>query len=94
MNKLVTSAVFALCLFASSAAFADEKTVTLAVQNMYCAACPHTVKASLEAVPGVAKVAVSYQDKTAIVTYVDSRTDVTALTNASTGAGYPSSPKG
>jgi periplasmic mercuric ion binding protein len=56
MNKLVTSAVFALCLFASSAAFAGEKTVTLAVQNMYYAACPHTVKASLEAVPGVAKV--------------------------------------
>ena len=94
MNKLVTSAVFALCLFASSAAFADEKTVTQAVQNMYCAACPHTVKASLEAVSGVAKVTVSYQDKTAIVTYDDSKTDVKTLTNATAGAGYPSAPKG
>jgi hypothetical protein len=26
MNKLMTSAAFALCLFASSAAFAGEKT--------------------------------------------------------------------
>jgi periplasmic mercuric ion binding protein len=67
MNKLMTSVAFALCLLASSAAFAAEQTVTLAVQNMYCAACPHTVKASLEAVPGVAKVALSYQDKTAKV---------------------------
>jgi mercuric ion binding protein len=94
MNKLVTSSVFALCLFASSAAFAGEKTVTLAVQNMYCAACPHTVKASLEAVPGVAKVAVSYQEKTAIVTYDDGKTDVKGLTAATTNAGYPSEPKG
>jgi mercuric ion binding protein len=87
MNKFVMSAAFALSLLASSAAFAAEKTVTLAVQNMYCAACPHTVKASLEAVPGVAKVAVSYQDKTAIVTYDDSKTDVKTLTDATTSAG-------
>jgi periplasmic mercuric ion binding protein len=94
MNKFMTSAAFALCLLASSAAFAAEQTVALAVQNMYCAACPHTVKASLEAVPGVAKVAVSYQDKTAIVTFDDSKTDVKTLTDATTSAGYPSAPKG
>ena len=90
--KLLSTAL-ALCLFASSSAFAAEKTVTLAVQNMYCAACPHTVKASLEAVPGVAKVAVSYKDKTAIVTFDDAKTGVTALTTATTNAGYPSAPK-
>ena len=77
----------------ASAAFAAERTITLAVQNMYCAACPHTVKASLEAVPGVAKVAVSYKDKTAIVIYDDSAADVKALTAATTNAGYPSAPK-
>jgi mercuric ion binding protein len=90
MNKLITSAAFALCLLAPSAAFAGEKTVTLSVQNMYCAACPYTVKASLEAVPGVANVAVSYQDKTAIVTYDDGKTDVNGLIAATTNAGYPS----
>ena len=94
MNKFMTSAAFGLSLLASSAAFAAEQTVTLAVQNMYCAACPHTVKASLEAVPGVAKVAVSYRDKTAIVTFDDSKTDVKTLTGATTSAGYPSAPKG
>ena len=94
MNKLPISTVFALGLSASSTALAAEKTVTLAVQNMYCAACPHTVKASLEAVPGVSKVAVSYKDKTAIVTFDDARTGVNALTTATTNAGYPSAPKG
>ena len=43
-------------------AFAGETTVTLAVRNWYCAACPHVVKESLAAVPGVTNVAVS--DKT------------------------------
>ncbi|MCA6120188.1 mercury resistance system periplasmic binding protein MerP [Bradyrhizobium sp. WSM 1738] len=94
MNKLMISTAFALGLFASSAALAAEKTITLAVQNMYCAACPHTVKASLEAVPGVTKVAVSYKDKTAIVTFDDAKTGVDALTTASTNAVYPSAPKG
>jgi mercuric ion binding protein len=91
MYKLLASAAFAL--FASSSAFAAEKTVTLAVKNMYCAACPHTVRASLEAVPGVSKVAVSLKDKTAIVSYDDSKANVDALTLATTKAGYPSAPK-
>jgi mercuric ion binding protein len=93
MNKLLTSAALTLCLFASAAAFAAEKTVTLAVKNMYCAACPHTVKASLAGVSGVTKVTVSYKDKTAIVTYDDRKADVNALTAATTNAGYPSAPK-
>ena len=71
----------------------SEKTVTLAVKNMYCADCPFIVKKSLEAVPGVAKAVVSYKDKTAIVTYDDARTDVKALTAATTNAGYPSAPR-
>jgi mercuric ion binding protein len=83
----------AVGVFASSAAFAADKTITLAVKNMYCAACPHTVKASLQAVPGVKAVTVSYEDKTAMVTYDDTRTDVKALTAATTNAGYPSAPK-
>jgi periplasmic mercuric ion binding protein len=44
-------------------------------------------------VAGVAMVTVSYKDKTAIVTYDDSKADVTALTAATTDAGYPSAPK-
>jgi mercuric ion binding protein len=94
MNKLLISTLFGLGLFASSGALAAEKTVTLAVNNMYCAACPHTVKASLEAVPGVTKVAVSYKDKTATVTFDDVKTGVSALTAATANAGYPSAPKG
>jgi len=94
MTKPFLHAALAIGLMASSSAFAAEKTVTLTVKNMYCADCPFIVKKSLEAVPGVAKVVVSFKDKTAVVTYDDARTDVKALTTATTNAGYPSAPKG
>jgi periplasmic mercuric ion binding protein len=93
MSRMLACVAFGLPLFAASAALAGESTITLAVQNMYCAACLHTVKASLEAVPGVTKVIVSYKDKTAVVTYDDARTDVTSLATATANAGYPSAPK-
>ena len=93
MNKLFLSSAIALSVATSSSAFAAEKTGTLAVQNMYCAVCPHTVKASLEAVPGVTEVVVSFKEKTAVVTYEDEKSDVTTLTTATTNAGYPSAPK-
>ena len=94
MNKPLACAAFALCLVGSPAAFAAERTITLAMSNMDCADCPFIVKKSLERVPGVAKATVSYKDKTAIVTYDDSKTDVSSLTTATTNAGYPSAPKG
>jgi mercuric ion binding protein len=94
MRKLLACAAFALCVVASPAAFAAEKTITLAVSNMFCADCPFIVKKNLERVQGVGKVAVSYKDKTAIVTYDDSKTDVKSVTAATTNAGYPSAPKG
>jgi len=93
MKRLLATTALAITLSAASAAFAAERTVTLAVQNMYCADCPFIVKKSLEAVPGVAKVAVSFKDKTAIVTYDDDKADVKALTAATTNAGYPSEPR-
>ena len=93
MNKLVAHAAVTLGIVASSAVMAADRTITLAVNNMYCASCPSIVKGSLEAVPGVAKVAVSYKDKTATVVYDDAKADENQLTSATTKAGYPSAPK-
>jgi mercuric ion binding protein len=79
-------------LLAAGTAIAAERTVTLAVDNMYCSACPHTVKLSLAKVTGVNEAAVFYEKKTAIVTYDDQQTTIAALTAATTNAGYPSHP--
>jgi mercuric ion binding protein len=93
MKKVLAYGAFAFGILASPAVMAADRTISLAVNNMYCAACPSIVKASLEAVPGVAKVAVSYKEKTATVTYDDAKANVNQLTSATTKAGYPSTPK-
>jgi periplasmic mercuric ion binding protein len=88
MTKMLVSITLALGALASSA-LAGETTVTLAVRNWYCAACPHVIKQSLAAVPGVINVRVSDKTKTATVTFDDTKTDVKSLTEATTEAGYP-----
>jgi periplasmic mercuric ion binding protein len=93
MNKLLAHAALAVGITASSTVMAADRTITLVVNNMDCAACPSIVKGSLEAVPGVAKVAVSFKDKTATVIYDNATADVNQLTLATTKAGYPSTPR-
>ncbi len=83
-------AVLALVAAPFAGAIAAERTVTLAIDNMYCEACPYIVKQSLAKVTGVETVAVSFEQKTATVTYDDEKTTLDALTSATTQAGYPS----
>ena len=89
MTKMLVSMTLALGALASPA-LAGETTVTLAVRNWYCAACPHVIKQSLAAVPGVINVEVSDKKKTAIVTFDEKKADVKALVQATTESGYPS----
>ena len=92
MKRLLSALAIATAMSAAGTAIAAEKTVTLAVNGMYCSACPYIVKQSLAKVTGVGNVAVSYEKKTATVTYDDQKTSLAALTAATTQAGYPSQP--
>jgi len=87
--------VFALICLATpaGAAVAGERTVTFDVDNMTCASCPYIVKSSMAAVRGVAKVAVSFEAKTATVTFDDAKTNPDAVAAASSNAGYPARPR-
>jgi mercuric ion binding protein len=92
MKCSLSALAIAFVLSAAGPVMAAERTVTLAVDNMYCSACPHIVKQSLAKVAGVKTAAVSYEKKTATITYDDQKTTVAALTDATTQAGYPSHP--
>ena len=92
MKRLLCALAIASALSRAGMVIAAEKTVTLAVEGMYCSACPYIVKQSLTKVSGVGTVAVSYEKKTAMVTYDDQKTSIAALTAATTQAGYPSQP--
>lgn len=90
MRRLL--ALAALALTVSTGAGAATTTVTLAVPGMTCPACPVTVKRALSPVDGVSAIEVSYEQRLAVVTFDDEKTDIHALTEATTNAGYPSSP--
>jgi mercuric ion binding protein len=90
MRKLILGYTTLVVALVAGAAFAAEQTVTLHVDNMSCATCPPIVKGSLAQIEGVSEVEVSLAAKTATVTYDDAKTDVSALVDATTNAGYPS----
>jgi len=76
----------------ASTAWASPKTVSLSVPTMNCPVCPITVKQALTKVPGVTRAEVSLDKRQATVTFDDAKTNVEALTRATTNAGYPSTP--
>ncbi|MBA8907590.1 heavy metal-associated domain-containing protein [Aminobacter ciceronei] len=82
-------AVPAFTLSASQAIVVKEQTRTFAIENMYCAACPITVRKAMEGVAGVKSVKVNFEAKTATVVYDPSAVTVAAIAAASTNAGYP-----
>lgn len=71
---------------------AATKTVTLAVENMTCGACPITVRKALTKVPGVTKAEADLDSKTATVAFDPAKATVDDLIRATTEAGYPSKP--
>ncbi len=92
MNKYLSALAVIASVMTASTAYAGERTIIFAVDNMSCEACPYVVKSSMAAVPGVAKVAVSFQAKTATVLFDDSKTNPEAIAAASMNAGYPAHP--
>ena len=74
----------------TASGWAGSKTVTLKVPGMTCPACPITVRKALNKVDGVSKVEVRYEQKQAVVTFDDAKTDTKALIKATTDAGFPS----
>jgi mercuric ion binding protein len=91
MQKIFAIGVFSFLV--STSVWAAVQTVTLAVPDMNCPACPYTVKKALSKVNGVGKIEVSLEKHEAVVVYDDSKTNVAKLTEATESAGYPSSEK-
>lgn len=90
MRTIAGPALVGLALMVGGPALAAPRTVTLAVDNLFCASCPYIVKRTLADVAGVSDVAVSFRDKKAVVTYDDQTTDAAALVAATGDMGFPS----
>jgi len=88
--KIVWAALAMLVLTSATSLAADnELTVTFDVQKMTCATCPIAVRKAMERVDGVKQVAVSLDDKSAVVIFDSSATTATEIGQASTDVGFP-----
>jgi len=74
----------------TAATTAAEQTVTLSIDEMTCQTCPYQVESTLKGVEGVLAVNAELETREAVVTFDDAVTNVAALTEATTNAGYPS----
>ena len=88
--KRTLTALSAVFLTAPVVVAGESRTVTLEVANMYCAACPITVRKVLERVPGVGSANVDPKTRPATVVFEATKTSPQALTKATTDAGFPS----
>jgi len=89
MNRI---SVTVLALFLTTGALLaseSDSTVTFDVEKMTCATCPIAVRKAMQRVDGVKEVKVSYDDKTASVTFDPTVTTATEIGQASTDVGFP-----
>jgi periplasmic mercuric ion binding protein len=82
--------MFLVLLAQTGFVFSGEQSVVLSIPGMDCPVCPITIKKSLQKVAGVKAVDVSYESKSAVVTFDDQLTGLPALLKATENVGYPS----
>lgn len=90
MGNSMKKVVFLFLLAQYGILFAAEQSVVLSVPGMDCPVCPITIKKSLQKVKGVKSINVSYESKTAAVSFDDQLTDIKSLLTATENVGYPS----
>jgi mercuric ion binding protein len=86
-------AMLMMTLAVNQPVWAVPRTVALSIPGMSCAACPITVKIALNRVTGVTATTVNFDNRQAIVTFDDAKTNVEALLRATGDAGYPATLK-
>jgi mercuric ion binding protein len=91
MKQLFIVITLSAALLNAVPVVAASQTVKLSVPGMTCPVCPITVKKALSLVKGVNTVLVNFENKMAVVTFDDAMANVDELTQATAGAGYPSS---
>ena len=83
-------ALFALLLAGVSVCcWSAEKSVTLSIPSMDCAACPITVKQALSKLEGVRTVSSNLPKRQTTVTFDDVKVTPQLITQATRNAGFP-----
>jgi mercuric ion binding protein len=89
MSRLAIALLSLLMVTGTPFASESDASVTFDVDKMTCATCPIAVRKAMERVDGVKEVKVSYEDKTASVTFDATVTSASEIGQASTDVGFP-----
>ena len=89
IRSLLTGFSLAAMMAAPNLSFAEAKTVTLSLPDMFSPACPIIARKALGKVPGVQNVKASLERKEAVVVFDDSKASVETLVTTSKNAGFP-----
>ena len=89
MNRISVTVLALFLTTGTPLASESDSTVTFDVEKMTCATCPIAVRKAMQRVDGVKEVKVSYDDKTASVTFDPTVTTATEIGQASTDVGFP-----
>jgi periplasmic mercuric ion binding protein len=73
----------------SASAWSAEKSVTLSIPSMDCAACPITVKQALTKVDGIKAVSSNLAKRQTKVTFDDAKVTPALITQTTRNAGFP-----
>jgi copper chaperone CopZ len=73
---------------AEATATAANKTVVLAIEGMTCTGCENTIQESVTKIAGVTEIKASHLDSTAVVSFDSTKTNLAAIGDAITEAGY------
>lgn len=71
----------------------NEKTVVISLPSIQCGMCVKTIKKALGKVEGIIETKVDLENKSASITFDDSKTSVEKLVEAITTAGYDANDK-
>jgi len=71
----------------------NNEKVTVKVPTIQCGTCKKNITKALKNLDGVISVQVDLKDKTTTVTYDDTKTNLEAIENAITSAGYDANDK-
>jgi len=89
MSRLAIALLALLMVTGTPFASESDASVTFDVEKMTCETCPIAVRKAMERVDGVKEVKVSYEDKTASVTFDPTVTTTSEIGQASTDVGFP-----
>ena len=72
---------------------AAEKTVEISLPSIQCGRCVRTIEKALDNSGGIVNSDIDVENKKAVITYDDTKTDLAKIVDAISGAGYDANDK-